>query len=452
MNAFMDKLQAFLLPLSDKLNRSKILRGISGGFSAMLPIVMVGAIFSLLNSLNIQPYQDLITAIGLKPLLAIPGSYTTDMISIYAVFLIAKAEAEAIGIDNRKSVSSGLIALLFFLLLIPLGVTGTHEASGEAVFVGGAINTMYLGSVGLFTAMIVGLVIPYLHNIFIKNNITIKMPDTVPPMISESFAAMIPAICIAFVAVVLRWACSFTSAGTFTMLIYNALKAPLTSMAASPATFIILLLVCNVLWCFGIHGGMVATSIMSMLYTTFTNENLAAYNAGLELPNIIIQPAWFTIGNIGGSGCAMGLVFCLLLFARSQRYKALGKVAIPSGLCGISEPMVFGIPLVLNPITMIPMLLAPIVTFLLGYAAMAIGIVPFMNGVGVNTGTPVLPSAFIAFGDIRGVLLQAVLVAVSTCVWFPFFKILDNQAVKEENGEVATELEAAYISPFPWGC
>ena len=118
MNAFMDKLQAFLLPLSDKLNRSKILRGISGGFSAMLPIVMVGAIFSLLNSLNIQPYQDLITAIGLKPLLAIPGSYTTDMISIYAVFLIAKAEAEAIGIDNRKSVSSGLIALLFFLLLI----------------------------------------------------------------------------------------------------------------------------------------------------------------------------------------------------------------------------------------------------------------------------------------------------------------------------------------------
>ena len=129
MNAFMDKLQAFLLPLSDKLNRSKILRGISGGFSAMLPIVMVGAIFSLLNSLNIQPYQDLITAIGLKPLLAIPGSYTTDMISIYAVFLIAKAEAEAIGIDNRKSVSSGLIALLFFLLLIPLGVTGTHEAS-----------------------------------------------------------------------------------------------------------------------------------------------------------------------------------------------------------------------------------------------------------------------------------------------------------------------------------
>lgn len=441
MDGFMEKLQGVLLPLSNKLNSSKLLRGISGGFSAMLPIVMVGAIFSLLNSLNIAPYQSLITTLGLKQLFAIPGSYTTDMISLYAVFLIAKAEAEAIGIDSRKAVSSGLIALLFFMILIPLGVTGTDADTGVVVTVPGAINTTFLGSAGLFTAMIVGLAIPYLHNIFIKNNITIKMPDTVPPMISESFASMIPAICIAFLAVLVRFAFSFTAAGTFTMFIYGLLRAPLASMGASPITFIILLLVCNVLWTFGIHGGMVATSIMSIIYTTFTNENLAAYNAGQALPNIIIQPAWFTIGNIGGSGCAMGLVFCLLLFARSQRYKALGKIAIPSGLCGISEPMVFGVPLVLNPVTMIPMLLAPICTFLLGYAAMATGLVPYMNGVGVNTGTPVLLSAFIAYGDFRGVLLQAVLVAVSTCVWLPFFKILDNQALKEEAGEV--EVEAA---------
>lgn len=256
-------------------------------------------------------------------------------------------------------------------------------------------------------------------------------------MISESFASMIPAICIAGVAVLLRFACGFTEAGTFTMLIYNALKAPLTSMAASPLTFIILLLVCNVLWFFGIHGGMVATSIMSVLYTTFTNENLAAYNAGLELPNIIIQPAWAVIGNICGSGCAIGLVVCLALFARSSRYRALAKIAVPSGLCGISEPMVFGVPLVLNPVMLVPMLLAPICTFLLGYAAMALGLVPFMNGVGVSLGTPILLSGFIAFGDFRGVLLQLVLVAVSTAVYFPFFKILDNQA-KLEEGQAET--------------
>ena len=139
MDGFMEKLQNFLLPLSDKLNRSKILRGISGGFSAMLPIVMTGAIFSLLNSLGIPAYQDLITNIGLKPLLAIPGAYTTDMISIYAVFLIAKAEAEAIGVESRKAISSGLIALLFFLLLIPLGVTGVDEATGVSVMVPAAV-------------------------------------------------------------------------------------------------------------------------------------------------------------------------------------------------------------------------------------------------------------------------------------------------------------------------
>jgi len=182
----------------------------------------------------------------------------------------------------------------------------------------------------------------------------------------------------------------------------------------------------------------VAASIMNMLYTTFTNENLAAFNAGQPLPNIIIGPAWATIGNICGSGCAIGLVICIALFARSERYKALAKIAVPSGLCGISEPLVFGVPLVLNPITMIPMLLAPIVTFLLGYAAMAIGLVPYMNGVGVSLGTPILLSGFMAYGDFRGVILQFVLALASAAVWFPFFKILDGQATKEESGEVET--------------
>ena len=438
MDGFIEKLQNVLIPFSQKVNNSKILKGISGGFSAMLPVVMVGAIFTLLASLNIGPYQSFITSIGLKPLLAIPQDFTTNMISVYAVFLIAKAEAAVLGMDDKDSVSSGIMALMAFLIMIPLGVSGADPETGVVVNIAGAVNTTFLGSAGLFTAMIVGILFPYIHNFFIKNNIGIKMPESVPPMISKSFSALVPALAIAALAVILRTLAGMTSYGSVTMLIYGLLKAPLTALAASPITFILLLVICNILWFFGIHGGMVATSIMAALYTELTLENLAAYGAGQALPNIIIQPAWFGMGNIGGSGCAIGLCLCLALFSRSERYKALNKVSLPAGICGISEPMVFGFPLVLNPVMLVPMIVAPIVTFLLGYGAMAIGLVPYMVGVNVSTGTPVLLSAFAAWADWRGIVLQAVLIAVAVAIYYPFFRACDNQALKEEQ-EAATE-------------
>lgn len=432
MNGFIEKLQAVLIPFSQKVNNSKILKGISGGFSALLPIVMVGAIFTLLANLNIEFYQNFITSIGLKKIFAIPADYTTNMISLYAVFLIAKAEASVLGMDDRDSLASGLIALMAFLIMIPLGVSGTDAETGVVVNVAGAVNTTFLGSAGLFTAMIIGILFPNLHNIFVKNHIGIKMPDSVPPMISKSFSALIPAIVLALAAVLLRLAAAATPYGSVTMMIYGLLRAPLTALAASPFTFIILLIVCNILWFFGIHGGMVANSIMAALYTSLTMENLAAFGAGQPLPNIIIQPAWATIGNIGGSGCAIGLCLCLALFSKSERYKALNKISLPAGLCGISEPMVFGFPLVLNPIMLVPMIVAPIVTFLLGYAAMATGIVPYMAGVNVAMGTPILLSGFAAWASWKGIVLQAILIAVATVIYYPFFRAADSQALKDE--------------------
>lgn len=431
MNGILDKLQNVLVPLSVKVNENKVLQGISRGFAAMLPIVMVGAIFTLLASLNIAPYQALIEAIGLKKIFAIPASFTSDMISLYAVFLIAVAEAKVIGMEDEAN-SSGVMALMVFLILLPLGVSGTDADTGVTVSVAAALSTGYLGSKGLFTAMILGIIVPRIHKLFVKYNIVIRMPESVPPMIAKSFNAMIPAIGIAFLAALLKYGVSLTSFGTVTDMIYGILKAPLSVLTASPITYAILLLVCNLMWFFGIHGGMVAGSFRDAMYTEATLENLAAYTAGAELPNIMTTSAWLTIGNIGGSACAIGLCLCIAFFSKSERFKALNKVSLPAGLCGISEPMVFGFPMVLNPILLIPMLVAPTVTLLLGYGAMATGLVPYMIGTSVPTGTPILFSGFIAFGCWQGVVLQLVLIAVSVLIYYPFFKMCDNQAVKEE--------------------
>lgn len=424
MDKFQGAMEKSLIPFANKLSGSKILRSISGGFSALLPIIMVGAIASLLSGLSITPYQNFITAIGLKSVIGYVTNYTTNMIAVYAVFSIGRAMADQLECKGQ-AILVGLISLFVFFLIIPTGV-----GKGEG-FIPGAINTQFFGAPGLFTAMILGCLVPSIYNIFIKNNIVIKMPDGVPPQIANGFSAIIPACALTVIFVVIRQVCAVTSFGTLNGLIYGILRTPFSALAASPVTFGILCLFCNLLWFFGIHGGMVVMAFLSMLYMAPAMENMAALAAGQAMPNLLTNTWWFTFVQLGGSGGTIGLVICMLFFAKSERYKALSKIAILPVLCGISEPVVFGMPLVLNVLMFFPMILAPLFSFILSYIATLIGIIPYLNGIQLSTGTPILLSGFLT-GGIRAAIWQIVLVALQFALYFPFFKMLDKQAVAEE--------------------
>ncbi|MCD7806348.1 MAG: PTS transporter subunit EIIC [Lachnospiraceae bacterium] len=424
MEKFQAAMEKTLIPVANKLSANKVLRAISSGFSALLPIIMVGAIASLLSGLNIEAYQNLITSIGLKTVVSYVSTYTTNMIALYAVFSIARAMADQLEC-KAHSILVGLIALFLFLLSIPTGV-----GSGDTA-VSAAISTSYFGSAGLFTAMLIGIIVPYIYNIFVKKNIVIKMPDGVPPQIANGFSAIIPTACLTVIFVVIRQLCALTSFETLNGLIYGILKAPLSNLSQSPITFLVLLLLCNLLWFFGIHGGMVTMSFLSMLYLQPAMENLEALAAGTALPNMLTNTWWFCLAQLGGSGGIIGLAFCMLLFAKSERYKALGKLAILPAICSISEPIVFGLPLVLNVLMLAPMLLSPLCCFGLSYLATSIGIIPYLNGIQLSTGTPVILSGFLA-GGIRVAIWQVVLICVQFAIYFPFFRIVDKQALEAE--------------------
>lgn len=426
-----DKIQAFMekyfIPVSNKIAANRYLKAISGGFAMLMPVIMAGAIGSLLSGLSIEVYQTFITNVGLKPLFAMVTDYTTNMMALYAVFAIGYAMAGQLECA-KTSVAAGLMSLMAFLLVIPLGV-----GSGENV-IAAAITTQYFGAPGLFTAMILGVLVPNIYNFFVKHNVVIKMPDGVPPQIANGFSGIIPGVAIAAFALVIRQLCTLTPFGTLNNLIYSILRAPLASLTESPLTFVLLLVLCNLLWFFGIHGGMVIMPFLSMLYTAANLENVAAYAAGEDLPNMITQSWWFIQAQLGGSGGIIGLAFCMLLLAKSQRYKTLGKLAIAPAVCSISEPIVFGFPLVLNPMMFIPMLLSPLLCFTLSYIFTAIGILPYLNGVGVPTGTPIILAGFIT-GGWRTAVWQVVLVALQFAIYLPFFKMMDKQALAEEAQE-----------------
>lgn len=431
MDKFQAAMEKTLIPFANKLSASKILRAISGGFSALLPIVMVGAIASLLSGLNIEAYQNFITAIGLKPLILMVTTYTTNMMALYVVFSIGKSMASQLECKDQATLV-GLVTLFMFLLVIPTGV-----GEGET-FVDGVISTTYFGAAGLFSAMILGCVVPVIYNLFVKHNIVIKMPDGVPPQIANGFSAIIPAAVLTVIFVAVRQLCTLTSFGTFNDLIYGLLRAPLSTLTESPVTFVILLLLCNVLWFFGIHGGMVTMSFLSILYTTPTMENLSAMAAGEPMPNLLTSTWWFVFAQLGGSGGIIGLAVCMFFFAKSERYKTLGKISILPAICSISEPIVFGVPLVLNVMMLIPMIVSPLLCFFSSYIMTLIGVLPYLNGVSLSTGTPVILSGFLT-GGWQAAVWQIVLVALQFAVYFPFFRIVDKQAVEEEKALAVQE-------------
>ena len=170
---------------------------------------------------------------------------------------------------------------------------------------------------------------------------------------------------------------------------------------------------------------------LSMLYMAPAIENLDALAAGASMPNLLTNTWWFTFVQLGGSGGVIGLALCMFFFAKSNRYKTLGKIAALPALCGISEPIVFGFPLVLNVLMLIPMIVTPLLSFGLSYLLTVLGVLPYLNGLQLSTGTPVLLSGFLT-GGWRAAVWQIVLVAMQFAIYFPFFKICDKQAVAEE--------------------
>lgn len=341
--------------------------------------------------------------------------------------------------EQSNATIAGTLSLMVFFLLIPLGVQG---GEGDAmVTIAAALGTQWLGAAGLFSAMIIGLIVPTIYVFLLHKNLTIKMPESVPSTISKSFSALVPGFIIAFLFCLVRYGMSMTSYGNLNQFIYTMLQTPLTSLGASPFTFVIFTIMCSLMWFFGLHGGMIVMPFLTMLYQAPALENLEAYAAGVDLPNMITKSCWPVYASLGGAGGTIGLCIAMLLFTKSQRYKTLGKLALPAGLCGINEPITFGLPMVLNTIMIIPLILTPIVTFALAYFCTAAGIVPPLNGAEVPLGTPVIFSGWLT-GGIRVGILQVVLIAIQFVMYLPFIKVLDRQALKEEAMNASEEANA----------
>lgn len=419
-----DKMQEVIA----KVQRSDFLQSMMQGMMSTLPATIIGSFATLLNSINIPAYQAFLQKTGISNLLNIAVLCTTNIIALIIAMGVAGAYAKKKGVKESNQVS--FVGLVAFLILTPFNTT--YDDWGQAVSM---IPTQWLGSSGMFSAIIVGTVVGGLYAFIVKKNWTIKMPDSVPPVISNSFSAMIPGLIIGALFLVIRLLFGLTSYGNLHAFIYGVLQIPLSGLTANVFSLCIIMIITGILWFFGIHGAMVTLGIIAPVLMTLDFENMAAVAAGAAAPNTL-GFAFYSISTMAGG--YIGLQICMTLFCKSQRYKTLSKVSLIPAIFTISEPLIFGAPLVLNPDFAIPSIFGQVATFIVAFLLSKIGFLPNLPGVNPPTGTPFIVRGFIA-GGWRYALFELAMMVLLTFIWLPFVRKADQKALEAEASEQAED-------------
>ncbi|EOT51400.1 MULTISPECIES: PTS cellobiose transporter subunit IIC [Enterococcus] len=417
MNNFMDRLSEKILPFANKLGQNRYLSVLRDAFMLSFPLTMFGSIVVVLNNL---PFFSDATKGTLGNLFGNGQNATMSIMSVFVTFGIGYYLSKSYDVEG---IFGGAVSFASFLLLTPFMMT-----TADGVEVTGVLSLDRLGAKGMFIGMIAAFLAAEIYCRITKKGWQIKMPDGVPPAVSKSFAALIPAVLTLTIFLLIN---AFVTGVLNTNLhdvVYEIIQKPLVGLGSSlPATLLALFFV-QFLWFFGLHGQIIVNSVMDPIWNTLMLDNLEAYKAGETLPHIITKPFMetFTVG-LGGSGMTLAVVLIMAFVMKKKQYKDIGRLSLAPGIFNVNEPAIFGLPIVLNATILIPWVIAPILVTTLNYLVMAAGIVPAPTGVSVPWTVPIFFSGMLATNSVLGGLLQLVDMVIVGFIWYPFLRVLDKE-------------------------
>lgn len=417
MNGFMDKISEKILPLANALGQNRYLTVLRDAFMLSFPITMFGSIVVVINNL---PFFNDATKGTLSTLFGNGQNATMSIMTVFVTFGIGYYLSKSYDVEG---IFGGAVSFASFLILTPFFMT---TESGETVT--GVLSLDRLGAKGMFIGMIAAFLAAEIYCRVTKRGWQIKMPDGVPPAVTKSFAALIPAIVTLTIFLMINAIMTGVFHANLHDVIYELIQKPLTGLGSSlPATLLALFLV-QFLWFFGLHGQIIVNSVMDPIWNTLMLDNLEAYQNGEALPHIVTKPFMetFTVG-LGGSGMTLAVVILMAFVLKKKQYRDVGRLALAPGIFNVNEPAIFGMPIVLNATILIPWVVAPLVVTTFNYLVMAAGLVPAPTGVSVPWTMPVIASGVLATNSWLGGLLQVIDVVLVGMIWYPFLRILDRQ-------------------------
>lgn len=435
MSRINDILENKVMPVAGRIAGQKHLQSLRDGLILTMPLIIVGSLFLILGFLPIQGYPEFMAKTfgdAWLTKLLYPVGATFDIMALIAAFGIAYRLAEKYQVD---ALSAGAISVAAFLLATPYQVSFLPEGATEAVMVGGAIPSVLMGSRGLFVAMLIAMISTEIYRFFIQKNIVIKMPDGVPPAVSKSFVALIPGFIVIGFIWILRLIVEQTDFASLHNIVGELLGKPLGVLGGSLIGSLVAVFLVQLLWSCGLHGASIVGGVMGPIWLSSMDVNRLAFQAGEDLPNIFTAQFFDLFVYIGGSGATLALVVAMLFRAESQQMKQLGRLSVGPGIFNINEPITFGMPIVMNPLMIVPFILAPLAITIISFIAMSTGLVAKPAGIAVPWTMPPLIGGYLATGGkISGLVLQLVNFLVAFAIYYPFFKMWDKQKLAEEKG------------------
>ncbi|OHT25743.1 PTS cellobiose transporter subunit IIC [Providencia stuartii] len=424
MSKVLDYLEAKLMLLAAKAAQQRHLCAIRGGYVSFMPFIIVGSAMLIISSFPNQAYQQFMTSIfgtSWASIVEIPFNAVFSTMSLFISFMVAYRLAEHY---NEDQVSCGILGLICFLILTPFLKA---ESLGNVT----VISTEWIGSRGLFVAMIGSLMWTELFCYIKRKNWVIKMPEGVPPAVQESFAALIPALLVVILVLAIRTFFAQTSYETVHQFIYQTLATPMRHFGTSYVGTLLTGLSITLLWSVGINSGSMVNGIIRPLWMENQTDNIAAIQAGMTPPHVITEQ-FFDMVWMGGAGATLSLVIAMLIFARSKNIREVGRLGAGASIFNINEPILFGLPIIMNPIMLIPFNLVPLVLITTQYIAMSLGAVASTTGVFIPWTLPPVISGFIVTGHISGSIMQIINLLIGAMIYLPFLRIIDKQYLATE--------------------
>lgn len=443
MSKAIDSLEKVLLPFAVRIGRQPHINAIKNGFIRLMPLTLAGAMFVLINnvflsfgegsffySLGIRLDASTIeTLASLKTIGANVYNGTLGIMSLMAPFFIGMALAEERKVDP---LAAGLLSVAAFMTVTPYSV-------GEAY----AVGANWLGGANIISGMVIGLVVAEMFTFVIRRNWVITLPDSVPTSVSRSFSALIPGFIILCIFGVISWLLGLYG-NNFHQIIMDSISKPLASMGSVVGWAYVIFN--SLLWFFGVHGSLALTALDSGIMTPWALENIAIYNqygsvqAALDAGQTFhfwAKPMLDSYILLGGSGATLGLIIAIFIASRRADHSQVAKLALPSGIFQINEPILFGLPIIMNPVMFIPFVLVQPILAIITLTAYTMGIIPPVTNLAPWTMPTGLGAFFNSNGSIAALLVALFNLGVATLVYMPFV-ILSNKAqaiIEEEESE-----------------
>ena len=409
------------LPMITSVVNLRPLTALRNGMTYTIPIIIAGSLFFLFAHFPVDYIAQWIDKTGFSMYFTQVYQATFDVIAFWIVFAIAYAYAKEENIDRLPV---GMTALSAYLLLIqPLNVQGE-------------IDNIWTGGEGILGAVATGLLIGWGYARLARFAKGWRQRGKIPENVWQSFTSLIPILAIVIFTLIGSAVFQQLFGMTVIQGIWTYVQLPIQSLIDTLFGVLLLGFFVPFLWLFGLHGSAMVNGLVSPILQANSLANAEILASGKELTvanggHIVTQQFLDQFMTVTGAGLTLGAVFFMMFFAKSRKYRELGKLSILPAFFNINESIIFSTPIVMNPMMAVPFIFAPILSGLITYSALYFGFVPLFTAVQVPWTTPPILSGFLV-GGVPAAILQGIVLAISFFIYFPFLKKIDSANFKKE--------------------